>query len=237
MIKKIAAPLLFMFLLLSGCLKDPDPLPQTIDTYQYYYNLLTEAYDIKWEIDGEIIGYDHTYGVPAVAVIQLDQTQQEVLFETRNSDTDLFLDSLSCLLVENGAYMLALLGSEEEAHLLCKALDTRPPTIGMIKLHFLHAAATLDPVDIYIGGDQPGDKVLSGLDYSSVTEYLESDPENLWEAVIVTPANVLPADSTILSYRVNTLFESGRIYLCTIAHSENSIESPYMIQVDEHPLY
>lgn len=237
MIKKIAGPLLFMFVLLSGCLEDPDPLPQTIDTYQFYYNYLTEAYDLQWEIDGEIIGTGHTYGIPAGAVIQLDQVEQEVLFQTRNPDSGVMLDSLSCLLFENGSYMLAQLGSEEEPHLLCKALDSHPPTTGMIKFHFMHAAATMNPVDIYIGGDQPEDKVLSGLDYTSVTEYLESTQEKFWEAIIVTPTNSLPADSTILSYTVNTIFQIGRTYLCTIGHSENSIESAYQIQVDEHPVY
>lgn len=237
MIKKITVPLLSMFILLSGCLEDPDPRPQTIDTYQYYYNFLTESYGIQWEIDGEIIGSGHPYGIPAQAVIQLDQSEQEVLFLTRNPDTDLLLDSLSWLLFEHGTYMLAQLGSEEEPHLLCNPMDTRPPTSGMVKFHFMHAAATLDPVDIYIGGDQPEDKVLSGLDYTSVTEYLEKPEDKLWEAVIVTPANVLPTDSTILSYQVNTIFQTGRIYLCTISHIENSIESPYQVQVDQHPVY
>jgi len=237
MIKKIAAPFLFIFVFLTGCLEDPDPLPQTIDTYQYYYNYITEAFDLQWEIDGEVIGSGHTYGIPAEGVIQLDQVEQEVLFQTRNPDTGLMLDSLSYMLYENGFYMLAQLGSEQEPHLLCKALDSRPPASGRIKYHFMHAAASMDPVDIYIGGDQPEDKVLSGLDYSSVSEYLETTEERLWTAILVTPANTLPDDSTILSYTVNTLFQIGRTYLCTIGHSENSIESPYRLQVDEHPVF
>lgn len=236
MIKKIAPLFLFISILLPGCLEDPDPLPQTIDTYQYYYNYVTEAFDLQWEIDGEVIGSGHTYGIPAEGVILLDQVEQEVLFQTRNPDTGVMLDSLSHLLYENGFYMLAQLGSEQEPHLLCKALDTRPPTSGRIKYHFMHAAASMDPVDIYIGGDQPEDKVLSGLDYTSVSEYLETTEERLWTAILVTPANTLPTDSTILSYTVNTLFQIGRTYLCTIGHSENSIESPYQMQVDEHPV-
>ena len=237
MIKKIAAPLLFMFVFLTGCLEDPDPLPPTIDTYQFYYNYLTEDFDLQWEIDGEIIGSGHSYGIPAEAVIQLDQVEQEVLFQTRNPDSGIMLDSLSCLLYENGIYMLAQLGSVEEPHLLCKTLDSRPPTSGLVKYHFMHAAASMDPVDIYIGGDKPEDKALSGLEYSSITEYLETTEERLWTAIIITPANTLPADSTILSYTVNTLFQIGRTYLCTIGHSENSIESPYQMQVDEHPVF
>lgn len=237
MIKKIAAPFLFMIVLLTGCLEDPDPLPQTINTYHYFYNYVTEDFDLQWEIDDEILGSGHTYGVPAEAVIQLDQVEQEVLFLTRNPDSGVMLDTLSCLLFENGLYMLAQLGNEEEPHLLCKALDSRPPTSGRIKYHFMHAAASMNPVDIYIGGEKPEDKVLSGLDYTSVSEYLETTEERLWTAIVITPANTLPADSTILSYAVNSIFQIGRTYLCTIGHSENSDESPYEMHVDEHPVY
>ncbi|MDF1573770.1 MAG: hypothetical protein P1P86_01080 [Bacteroidales bacterium] len=237
MMKKIAFLLLLMLIVLPGCLEDPDPLPQTIRTYEYFYNYLMESYDIQWEIDEKIIGSGHSYGVPAQAVIELDESQQEVLFLTRNPDTGLLLDSLSGLLFENGSYMLAMLGNEEEPHLLFKPLDTRPPTSGMIKIHFMHAAPTMNPVDIYVGGNQPGDKVLSALDYTSVTEYLEIAEDKLWEALIITPANSLPADSTILSYTANTIFKIGNAYLCTIGHNENDIESPFLIQVDEHPVY
>jgi hypothetical protein len=236
MIKKIIIPLLFMILALQACLKDPDPVPQTIDTYEYYYNYLTEPYDIQWEFDDQVIGSGHSYGMPAHGIIQLDTTEQSVLFKTRNQDTDMLLDSLSYTLYQNGAFMLALIGNEAEPHLLCEPVDTRFPSEGMIKIRFLHAAATLDPVDIYIGGDLPEDRVLSGFDYTTVSEYLEVTEEKLWTAIIVTPAYTLPADSTIVSYYVNTVFQTGWSFLCVLAHSDNSIESPYGLQVDDQPV-
>jgi len=237
MIKKIAAPLLLMLILLSGCLKDPDPIPETINTYQKYYNYFLEPYDIQWEIDDLILGTGHSYGIPAEAVITLDQTEQKLLIQARDSDSGLLLDSLSYTMVENGAYMTAILGSEEEPHLLCEPIDTRPPASGMIKFRFLHAAPILGPVDIYVGGDLPEYKILSGVNYSSVTEYLEDTEENLWEAIIVTPANILPADSTILSYTANSIFRIGWSYLCAIGHSTSSNESSYQIHVDDQPIY
>jgi hypothetical protein len=237
MIKYIAIPLLVLLILLPGCLDDPDPMPQTINTYQYYYNYLTEPYDLQWEIDDEIIGTGHSYGNPAAAMAILDSAEQEVTIRARNSDNGQLIDSTSCLLFQNGAYMVALLGSEEEPHLLCKPMDTHSPSVGMTKLRFLHAAATMDPVDIYIGGELPEDKVLSEVEYTSVTEYLEFNEEMLWNAIIITPANTLPADSTILSYSENTIFRTGWVYLCIIGHSENSTESSYMLQVDPQPVY
>lgn len=237
MIKKNVAPLLALLLFLPGCLEDPDPIPQTINTYLSYYNYLMEPYDVQWEIDDKIIGTGHSYGVPAEAIAKLDSSEQEVLIRTSNSDTGLLIDSLSCSLVETGAYMVAILGTEEEPHLLCKPIDTHSPSSGMTKLRFLHAAATMGPVDIYIGGDLPEHKVFSGTDYTSVSEYLEVSEEKLWDAIIVTPENSLPADSTILSYTANTIFRTGWVYLCIIEHSDNYIESSYQLQVDEQSVY
>ena len=233
---KIAIPLVIPLLLLQACQEEPDPIPDTIDTYQSYYNYLLEPYPVQWEIDDEIIGTGHEYGTPAKAIISLDSVEQELHIQTRDSESGLWLDSLSHTMHESGAYMIALLGSEEEPHLMCEPMDTRPPASGMIKLRFLHTGPVLGLVDIYIGGDLAENKVLSGVDYTFVTEYVEATEENLWEAVIVTPANTLPADSTILSYTVNTIFRTGWIYLCTIGHSENSIESSYQIQVDDQPV-
>jgi len=234
---KIAIPLVIPLLLLQACQEEPDPIPDTIDTYQSYYNYLLEPYPVQWEIDDEIIGTGHEYGIPAQAIISLDQVEQELHIQARDSESGLWLDSLSHTMYETGAYMIAILGTEEEPHLMCEPMDTRPPASGMIKLRFLHAGPVLGLVDIYIGGDLAENKVLSGVDYTFVTEYAEAAEENLWEAVIVTPANILPADSTILSYTVNTIFRTGWIYLCTIGHSENSIESSYQIQVNDQPVY
>jgi hypothetical protein len=237
MINKIATPLLLMLILLSGCLKDPDPIPETIDTYQNYYNYFLEPYAIQWDIDDEILGTGHAYGIPAEAFIILDQAEQELLIQALDSDSGLLLDSLSYTMLENGAYMTAILGSEEEPHLLCEPIDTRPPATGLIKFRFLHASPDMGPVDIYIGGDLPEHKVLSGVDYTSVTEYDETTETQLWEAIIVTPAGSLPADSSILSYTANTIFRSGWSYLCAIAHITSSIESSYQILVDDQPIY
>jgi len=234
---KIAIPLVIPLLLLQACLKDPDPIPETIDTYHAYYNYHLEPYNIQWEIDDAIIGTEHPYGITASAIFSLNHVEEEVLIQTRDSESGLFLDSLSHTMIENGAYLIAILGTEEEPHLMCEPMDTGPPATGMVKFRFLHTSPVLGLVDIYVGGDMAEDKVLSGVEYASVTEYAEATDGNMREAVIVTPANILPVDSTIMSYFINTIFRAGWSYLCIIGHSDNSIESSYQIQVDNQPVY
>ncbi|MFW9852954.1 MAG: hypothetical protein ACFFDS_08425 [Candidatus Thorarchaeota archaeon] len=233
---KPAVPILILAVSLSACLKDPDPLPQAINTYQYYYNYLLEAYDLQWEIDGQELG-THSYGYPAQAIIQLDTAEQEVLFRTRNPETGSTIDSLSFTLYENQAYMLAMLGTEEEAHLLCEPMDTRYPTMGMVKYRFLNAVPGLGPVDVYAGGDLPENKVISGAIFPEVTEYYESTEMDMWESVIITPANILPEDSVLLSYTVNTMFQTGWVYLCTINHIDPDTTSSIEMQVFDQPIY
>jgi len=237
MMKKIATPFLLMLVLLSGCLKEPDPILPTIDTYHKYYNFLLEPYTLQWEIDEVIIGIDHSYGYPASVVVSLFETPQDVLIKTRISEGGMLIDTLSYTMFETASYMIAILGTEEEPDLICEQIDTHAPSSGQVKFRFLHTAPAMGPVDIYIGGDTIENKVFSGLDYSSVSEYDEATEIDMWESVIITPANSLPADSTILSYTANSIFRAGSSYLCTIGHSNSSIESSYEMQVDDQPIY
>lgn len=237
MIRKVTILLAVPMLFLQSCLEDPDPLPQTINTFHYYYNYLLESYDLQWTVDDEVIGTGHSYGVPASAVVALDEVEQDVLIGASNAENGLLIDSLSHHMYENGAYMIAMMGTGEEPHLLCEPMDTRMPTVGLIKYRFLHTAEALGPVDIYIGGSQPEHLVLAEMDYTQVSIYLEATEEQLWTSILLTPANILPADSTILEYKANTIFITGAIYLCTIEHISGSDTSPYQVQVDNQPVF
>lgn len=237
MIRKIVIPLLLPLLLFQSCLGDPDPIPQTIDTYHYYYNYLLEPYALQWEIDANVIETGHNYGTPAEAIVELTELEQDVLIRTRNIENNQLIDSLSHTMFENGAYMIAILGTEEEPYLICEPMDTRKPSTGRVKFRFLHTSKSMGPVDIYIGGDQPENLALAKVEFTNVSEYLEATEEQLWTSVIVTPPNSLPADSTILEYTANNIFQTGWIYLCTIGHTSNSSESSYEIQVDDQPIF
>ena len=237
MMRKIAIPVLIPLMVFQSCLKEPDPLPESIDTYHYYYNNLLESYDLKWEIDESVIGTGHSYGYPAQAVVSLETPEQQVLVKALNADNSQLIDSLSHTLYEYNSYMIAVMGTEEEPHMFCEQLDTRKPSPGMIKYRFLHTSEVLGPVDIYIGGNQPEHLALSAMDYTQLSGYHEASQQQLWASVIMTPAGISPADSTILEYTANNIFEPGWIHLCIIEHTLSSPESSFQIQVDDHPVY
>ena len=234
---RIAVSLIFSFLFFQSCLKDPEPLPENILTNHFYYNYLMEPYPVEWAIDDEQFGTDHDYGMPATVIYSMNQSEQTVLFQVKDADNGILIDSLSYTLYGTGSYMIAILGTEEEPLLLCEALDTRPPQGGSVKVRFLHTSPVLGPVDVYIGGNLSENKTFSGVDYSDITDYMDETEFALWSEVTLTPAGILPADSTILSYTANSTFQSGYAYLCIIGHSNSSIESSFQIRADEHPIY
>lgn len=236
MIKQVAA-LLVPLIFLQSCLGDLEPLPETIDTYHYYYHNLMVEYDLQWEIDDAVIGKGHSYGSPAQAVVSLTEPEQDVLIRVANSDNGLLIDSLSQLMFESASYMIAIMGTAEEPHLLCEAIDTRIPSAGMVKFRFLHTAEAMGPVDIYIGGSDAEHLALTTMNYTDLSEYQESSEERIWTSVIVVPAGTLPADSIILEYTANTIFRTGGSYLCILEHENSSGESSFQILADDQPVY
>lgn len=224
-------------LLLQSCLGDTEPLPETIDTYHYYYNNLLEEYDLQWEIDDAVIGSGHSYGNPAQAIVSLSEPEQDVLIRAANSDNGLLIDSLSHRMYESASYMIAIMGTAQEPHLLCEPMDTRMPSAGMVKFRFLHTAEAMGPVDIYIGGSDAEHLALNAMGFTQLSEYQESSEEDIWTSVLVTPANTLPADSIILEYTANTVFRTGGVYLCILEHENSSSESSFQIMADDQPVY
>ena len=133
--------------------------------------------------------------------------------------------------------MVSIVGSEEEPSMLCDTMDTSFPTQGMVKMRFLQASESMGAIDIYIGGELPEHKKLTGISYGQLSEYVEATQESFWNAVIVTPAESAPADSTILSYTENTNFIPNKTYFGIINHNEVDPESSHRMQVFDQPSY
>jgi len=96
---------------------------------------------------------------------------------------------------------------------------------------------TMGPVDIYIGGELPEDLAYTGVEFSNVSEYLETSEETAWTSIIVTPSDSIPSDTTILEYTANDIFKTGGSYLCILTHNNTSPESSYQMQIDYQPVF
>ena len=237
--KKTHVILLFLMVIGVSCLKDPDPvppLPTPSGSYVNFYNFLTESYNIAWEINDVIVESEHPYGTALLEFIEMDKELQNATFTVKESKSTLVIDSEVYEMEQNQFYSVSILGNEKDPHILFEPMEVQRPALGLIKLRFIHTTIGIDPVDLYVGGATPEHKVVSELSYAQTTEYLEASEEDLWESIIVTPVNVSPEDSSILSYTANNVFLPNNIYLGVIGRATSSASSALQIQIYNQPV-
>ncbi len=235
--KKIVVLLMGSLLFFPGCLGDPDPVPETIEARLVFYNNLMEPDKVVWEVDNSVSLSGQSYGLPAEGVAELEDYSQLVHIKASSLEGGIALDSLDYHLDPFRYYMISILGTEEEPHLICDTMDTAFPTLGLMKMRFLQAAENMGTIDIYVGGGTPEHRILSGIEYSRLSDYVEASQESFWHAIIITPTGILPGDSTILSYTVNNSFIPNNTYLGIINHTEIDPESSFRMQVFNQPVY
>ena len=237
--KKTHAVLLFLMVLVASCLKDPDPgppLPSRSGSYINLYNFLTESYDIAWEINDVIVEPEHTYGTALLEFLEMDKEEQDATFTVKESKSTLVVDSEDYEMEQNQFYTVSILGNEKDPQILFEPMEVQKPTLGLIKLRFILTTMGLDAVDLYIGGFTPEHKVVAELSFAQTTEYIETSQEALWESIIVTPVNVSPEDSSILSYTENNVFLPNNIYLGVFGRATSSASSALQLQLYKQPV-
>lgn len=233
--KKVIVVFLALSLLLPACLDDPLPGDETLEAGLIFYNNLMEADKVLWKVDETVSTMGQTYGVPLPGAVEVDGFGQQTRFVASTLDGGVALDSFDLFLDPFRYYMISIMGSEEEPLLVSDTIDTSPPTLGLVKMRFLHASETMGTVDIYVGGELPEHRILTGIAYGQLSVYVEGTQEAFWNAVIVTPADMIPADSTLLSYTVNNNFIPNKTYFGIINHSETDPESSFRMQVFNQP--
>ena len=234
--RKTMILLLGSLLMLSSCL-DPIETDDTLTSRLIYYNNLLETDKVVWTVDdaGSVAG--QSYGVPAEVLIEVEAYSTQFRFDAATLDGEVSLGGFDYSMDPFRYYMITVMGSESDPILLCDTMDTSFPTIGMVKMRILHASESMGDVDLYVGGELPEHKKLTGVAYGQLSPYLEATQEAFWNAVIVTPAGQTPADSTILSYTINNTFVPNRTYFGIINHTESDPESSFRMQVFNQPSY
>ena len=235
--KKVIVILLGVSLLLPACLDDPLPGPESLEAGLIFYNNLMEADKVLWKVDEAVSTTCQAYGVPIPSAVEVEGSSQQTRFVASTLDGGVALDSFDVFLDPFRYYMISIMGTEEDPLLVSDTIDTAPPTLGLLKMRFLHASKSMGSVDIYVGGGLPEHRKLTGIDYGQLSVYVEGTQESFWNAIIVTPADMTPDDSTLLSYTVNNNFIPNESYFGIINHTEVDPESSFRMQVFNQPSF
>lgn len=235
--KKIIIALLGSLILLPACLDDPIIVPDTLEARLIFYSNLMEADKVIWKVDDAESLSGQDYGVPFEGAVEVEGYDHEIQISATSLEGEVALGSQNCYLDPFRYYMLSVLGTEDEALIFCDSLDTSFPTLGLVKMRFLQASKSMGTIDIYVGGELPEHRKVSGVGYGQLSEYIEATQESFWNAIIITPAEFTPADSTILSYTVNNNFIPNKTYFGIINHTEVDPESSFRMQVFNQPSF
>ena len=101
----------------------------------------------------------------------------------------------------------------------------------------MQSSESMGDIDIYVGGELPEHRKLVGVGYGQLSPYVEATQESLWNAIVVTPADMAPADSTILSYTINNNFIPNKTYFGILNHTEADPQSSFRMQVFNQPSF
>lgn len=223
--KKLSIFLVFLPLLLASCKKDPEPQPTEIRAYASIISLLREPFSITWVVDGVEIPDDQAYGAKIVGGVLLDDVSEEISFTARNSDTDSQIESLLLNMDRDKSYLVVLYGSVDDPLMVFQELETTRPEPAQVKFLFLHAADSLDPVDIYMGSTELEDREINNLSFSEQSQYFEvSDYKARTSVTVAEHSEVFDPEKELLNYTFNDLIVSNTNYFSVVGYTNGDRE-------------
>jgi len=220
LMKKLILFLILIPILLVSCKKDPEPAPVEIRSYVSIISLLKEPFTVTWVVDDVEVPDDQDYGSRILGAVILDTQTEEISFTAKNSDTGSQIESLLLTMEMNEHYLIVLYGSAEEPVLDFQELVSTAPQSGHVKFIFLHAAASLDSVDVYIGGTEVDDRVVTDMHFTEYSDYFEVlDYEAKTSVTVSEHGDSYDPEKELLNYEYNDLIVSEANYFSVVAYA------------------
>ena len=224
--------ILILLITLFSCEKN-EPEPEVIRAYCYFYNFLMSD-PVIWEVDGVELP-ETEYGNRFLGAALLDTDSQEVSFTVKNADWGTIYGNQMVQLEKDAFYVMVICGTDQEPVLLIREEVRNNPGGGMIRFQFLQAAGDLDSLDVYMGGTDPENKVLSAIDYTDLSDYFEVEDYKARSSTIITMAgDAFEQDSVLIDYQYNDPLQSETSYLVVVAHSDDLFSSEVTLFLYSH---
>jgi len=216
-------PFIFLVLiplLLVSCKKDPEPQPEEIRAYVSIVSLIRETFALTWVVDDIEVQDEQGYGSRLLGAVLLESDSEEISFTAKNSDTGAQIESLLLTMEKDKQYLIVLYGSADDPVLAFQEVESTRPQDGNVKFHFLHAASSLDSIDVYMGGTEVEDRVVEDLSFTEFSGYFEVlDYEARNSVVVSVHGDVYDPEKEILSYEYNDLIASNISYFSVLAYT------------------
>lgn len=232
--KRTTALLVSIFFLIpAGCSDresgNPDLPDQQYDSAQIsLLNFYTGPGNIVWSFNDSIIEDSHAYGyrIPRKKIRWVKGNTKQKIDVISGSTGELFTTETVSLQPEFG-YIGIFTGTPDDQKMAVISQEDALPSPDNCIVCFFNTLSDVGAIDIYIGGTHSSNKKISALPFGVFSNYYEIPASSLSDAVIITPAGVLPGDTeNLVDIIGNSSHSSGRIYNDIVARPVNLSSEP-----------
>ena len=217
--KLLILSILFSSVFIS-CNEEPDPEPEVIRAYCYFYHFIPTLGSVIWEVDDSEVPEEKLYGFQFLGSVQLETATEEIAFTVKHSGTKEVLISQLFQLEQDKYYTIVVHGSADDPSLFIREIDTSEPQPEQVKFQVLHSAPEQNSIDVYMGGSTPDKRDISDLAYLSLTDHFEVKDYDARAAIIVSVhSEEYDQDSVLISSIYNEGIVSRASYFSVLAHS------------------
>lgn len=217
--KKLLLSLILIPLVLVSCKKDPEPQPEEIRSYCSIISLVKQQDNISWVVDEVEVNNEQVYGSRILGAVLLDTEIQEISFTAENSNTGSVIESLLLTMEKDKHYLILLYGTADDPILEVKEAESDQATSGHIRFQFLHASPDVDSMDVFMGGTEVDDRVLTDLSFGEFSESFEVVEYKARASVtLAIHDETFNPENEILNYDYNDLLVSDASYFSVLAY-------------------
>jgi len=184
------------------------------------HSLLKESFTLTWSADGVEVLDEQDYGSRILGAVLLEGVTEEISFTARNSESGELIESFLLDLEMNKYYLIILYGTAIEPILVIQELDTTRPQSDHVGFQFLHAATTLDSVDIYMGGTEAGDRKVTDLSNTEFSENFQvPDYVARTSITVAIHGETYDQEKEVMNYENNYNIVTNTNYLSVIGYA------------------